>query len=361
MIVKILPPEMRALPRTEAPAIDPSALRRAFGFLLDVAGQETWPQIRDISYAQSGFNGKGLAKRGVALIMRMGQGIWLDSDFWDNYNNARANGVKFGVYWFLQPNMAYGPQLSAFLSIYNSLPWKPKVIALDVEDINTGTVIVLPPSVAYNNANVLGWLQGVESATGVIPGVYTRKNYWEQWTYRMDVWKHYWLWIASWTSYSIYIAMPVDWPTWTVWQSEGGTGRDIDIPGPVDIDNFHGTQEEQDAFFEGEEMPEEPFEKYVVKLDPSKCTYLTVQSSPGVNNPVYWYSVVHNDRITVLEEVNQWGKVEYEAGKFGWISLYYTIRLETLPPTASVEECVRQLTSWGRTVVPKYVGPDLEM
>ena len=361
-IVQILPPELKALPRKEAPALDKTILRRAFGFWLDITSQEQWPQIRDISYCQSGFNGKNLASRGVALIIRMGQGIWLDAEFWDNYNSARDSGVSFGIYWFLQPNMAFGPQLEAFLSIYNSLPWKPSVIALDVEDINTGSAVILPPSVAYNTNNVLGWLQGVESATGIIPGVYTRKNYWEQWTYRMDIWKHFWLWVASWTTYSIYIAMPVDWPTWKIWQSQGGTGRDPDIPGPVDIDNFHGTQAEQNDFFGGKNMPTEPFEKYTVMLDKSKCVALTVQSSPGANNPLYWYTAAHEDRITILEEsVNRWGKVEYTKGNFGWISLFYTIKVETPPLlTAPIAVCVKEIIAWSRTISPSYNGPDLE-
>lgn len=346
----ILPPELKPLPRTSAPAIDRSILRSAFGILRDLAGVETWPQIRDISYAQSGFNGPGLAARGVGLMIRMGQGIWLDSDFWDNYHEALASGVKFGIYWFFQPNMDYGPQVAAFLAIYNSLPWKPRVIALDVEDINTGSVIILPKSVAWHTHNVLSWLQAIELATGYTPGIYTRKNYWDLWTYRMAEWSHYWLWVASWTQYSTYIAMPADWSAWKLWQYEGGTGRDPDIPGPVDLNNFNGTQAEQDLFFgEGEIMPTEPFEPYVVIPDKSKCVYLAACTAPTAGAPqVYWWTAAREERITILEvSANNWGRCDQ-----GWVSLFYTVKIEEAPL-----DWAHALTAWAERQPDPYTGP----
>ena len=313
------------------------------GTIRKLVGLENYPQVRDISYAQAGFNGAGLAKRGVALMIRMGQNDWIDSRFWEHYNNAIRNKVMFGVFWFFQPDAPFEPQLAAFLAVYNSLPWKPPVICLDVENISFWTtydengmqiadaddrpmeilININPPSPAIHTQRLLGWLRGVEKATGHIPGIYTRQNYWDAWTIAGSGFNHFWLWVASWTNYSTNIFMPRDWSKWTLWQSEGGTGRDIDIPGPVDQDSFNGNQEQEVAFFGGTDMPTTPFEPFTVEVT---SAWLTVTSGPGnTYPPVKWIPI--GTQVLILEQSGTWGRYEV-----GWISLAYTKIVETTPP-----------------------------
>ena len=237
--------------------------------VLGVAGDTTsYPRICDISYAQSdaNMNWARIKELNIGIIMRCGQSNFEDALFRTHYKNAVDFGVLFGIYWFFQPNLEYSVQLKTFLNIYNSLPVKPKRIFVDVEPIVYTGVSVFPPSPELHSYWLMNFLSGIESNTGVIPGIYTRQNYWNPWVkrsgtriviggmpYILPQWDHYDLWVASWTNYSANIFMPDDWKSWKIWQFEGGTGRQDGITGPVDLNNFAGTQEEMIAYFGGQE------------------------------------------------------------------------------------------------------------
>jgi GH25 family lysozyme M1 (1,4-beta-N-acetylmuramidase) len=233
------------------------------------------PKIIDISYCQSidSIDWAKLKQLGVGVIMRMGQNTWEDQLFRGHYANAIKYGVSFGVYWFYQPDCPPGPQVAAFLKVYNSLSVKPKVISLDVENISYWTPLldadghdvigpdgkevdvlinVLPPSAAIHSGWLYTWLTEIEKATGVVPGVYTRQDYWNAWTVASYAWDHFFLWIASWTNYSADIRMPRDWKVYTVWQYVGGTNRQDGVIGPVDGNYFNGDQAAMDKFFGNE-------------------------------------------------------------------------------------------------------------
>jgi lysozyme len=224
-----------------------------------------YPRILDISYAQSqGIDWPKLKTQDIAVIARGGQGIWKDNLFPQHYAGAQAAGVPIGIYWFYQPNMSPDYQVKTFLEVYNSLPVKPKVIALDVENIayteTDGTKInILPPSIDAHQTWLLSWLSQTETATGSTPGIYSRKNYWDAWTRRSSAWSKYWLWVASWTQYSGAVPLlPADWQSWKVWQFEGGTGRCDGVVGPVDLNNFNGTTAEMYKFFGAEYTTTQP-------------------------------------------------------------------------------------------------------
>ena len=230
----------------------------------------TYPKICDISYCQSqAIDWQRLKELGIGVIARAGQADFVDNLFLQHYNGAKTAGVSFGMYWFWQPNLSYPSQLAALLKVYNGLAVKPKVICIDVETIayiNTdGTKVnILPPSPEVHSVWLMKMFDGIEQATGVVPGVYTRADYWNTWvkrsgaivayggvTYTLPNWSHYWLWIASWLNYAADIRLPADWKEWKVWQYEGGSGRQEGITGPVDLDYFNGTQVEMEAFFGG--------------------------------------------------------------------------------------------------------------
>jgi lysozyme len=220
----------------------------------------TYPKIIDISWCQptKNIDWQKLHDLGIGVIIRAGQADFTDSLFFEHVANAIKYKVPFAIYFFFQPNLHYEPQLAHFLEIWNSLPVKPIQIFLDVENIayteiqpdgSKKQINVLPPNALTHSAWLWGWLDGVEKATGITPGIYTRADYWNVWTLRTYNWSHWLLWVASWTNYSADIRLPADWLNWQVWQYEGGTGRQEGITGPVDLDYFNGTQDEMLAFF----------------------------------------------------------------------------------------------------------------
>lgn len=241
-------------------------MSRGGGIYKDV--RMTYPKICDISFCQSqAIDWQKLKEQGIGVIARAGQADFVDNLFQRHYEGARAARVPFGMYWFFQPNMGPTNQLSALLRVYNGLGVKPKVICIDVENIAyanaDGTrVNILPPSIDIHSVWMMKFLQGIEQATGVVPGVYTRADYWNSWvkrsgaivnyggvTYTLPDWSHYWLWIASWLNYAVDIRLPADWKEWKTWQYEGGSGRQEGITGPVDLDYYNGTQVQMEAFF----------------------------------------------------------------------------------------------------------------
>jgi lysozyme len=217
-----------------------------------------YPKIIDISWCQSQIDWAKLKELKVAVIMRCGQADYEDSRFQEHWANAARAGVLAGIYYFYQPNLGPESQIAAFLRIYNGLTVKPKVIFLDVEDIcvGGGQPNIVPPSVITHSVWLWTWLSQVESETGVTPGIYTRADYWNQWTTRSYNWGRYPLWIASWLVYAPDIRLPLDWTKWTVWQYEGGTGRQEGVEGPCDLDVYNGSQVEMERFFGETEEPE---------------------------------------------------------------------------------------------------------
>jgi lysozyme len=230
-------------------------------------------KILDISYCQSQpIDWAGLAARNVGVIARAGQANFEDNLFDRHYAGATAAGVPFGMYWFYQPNMAPDQQVYTFLSIYKALANKPKVIMLDVENITYPGVNIVPPSIDTHTAWLRKWLADVEAATGVIPGIYTRANYWDAWVRRSSAWGRYPLWIAAWTVYTSSVILPKDWSNWAIWQYEGGTGRDEDVTGPVDQNRYNGDDNAMRKFFGLPPLPTGPTDKE--KLDILWADYL---------------------------------------------------------------------------------------
>jgi GH25 family lysozyme M1 (1,4-beta-N-acetylmuramidase) len=271
-------------------------------------GITSYPKIIDISYCQAVDNigWARLNELGVGVIMRMGQNTWEDNLFRAHYANAIKYGVSFGVYWFYQPDCPPGPQVAAFMKVYNSLPIKPKVISLDVENISYWTPLldadgksvigpdgkevdilinVLPPSATIHSGWLMTWLTEIERLTGVVPGIYTRQDYWNAWTNADTAWAHFFLWIASWTNYSSDIRMPRDWKIWTVWQYVGGTNRQDGVIGPVDGNYFNGDQAAMDKFFGNE-----PYTTYIPVV-----TVPDVETPPQATTGKATFVVISND------------------------------------------------------------------
>jgi len=311
----------------------------------------TYPKICDISEYQPVIDWPRLAELGVGIIVRCGQSNFEDGRFQEHYAKALAAGVPVGIYFFFQPNLGPEVQITEFLRIYNGLAVKPKVISLDVENIaytdaNGTKINILPPSPEIHSVWLMQWLQAVEKATGITPGIYTRADYWDAWVrrsgtkkvnyngteYTMPDWSHYWLWIASWTNYSSDIRMPKDWKTWKVWQYEGGTGRQDGITGPVDLNSYNGTQDQMIEFFGAKSKPMTPSGIYKQTVTNANKATFTLFSDDDKTVPVdkitsdlIMLKMVGQDTGTMLTHDDTAFKIR--AGRvtnrpvFGWVNL----------------------------------------
>jgi GH25 family lysozyme M1 (1,4-beta-N-acetylmuramidase) len=202
-----------------------------------------------------------LAKSVSAVMIRGGQGIWVDDQFQKHYDGCVKNGIPFGIWWFCQPDMKAQYQIDAFMKLWNSLAVKPMVIAYDVEEIDyidaNGTYQKLfPPSRQFSHDNTLLFCKEVKRLTGGKVGIYTRKGYFEAWTFETDEWYQFWMWIAAWYNYTGTVppVLPWKWPTYLLHQYEGGG---LGTPGVDPINTckeyFNGTLQECLDFFGGKE------------------------------------------------------------------------------------------------------------
>jgi len=211
-----------------------------------------------LSFAQgTNIDGPKLAQSVSAVMVRAGQGIWEDPLFRYNYQLCIDNKIPFGIWWFCQPNMPANYQVNAFMTVWNSLPVKPVVIAYDVEEIDyrddNGIMQKLfPPTRQFNHDNVLAWCKQIKAATGAKVGIYTRKNYFESWTFETDEWYQFWMWIAAWYLYTGEVppALPWNWHEYKLHQYQGGgQGTPGVDPAQTCKEYFNGTHAECLNFF----------------------------------------------------------------------------------------------------------------
>jgi len=156
-----------------------------------------------------------------------------DSRFVANWRNAKAAGLKRGMYHFYRFSASSASQLNnlmkAFASVgydYGELP-----IAVDIEDTDTKP-----------NANaLLGFIKAVQVRTGRRVCVYTGNWWWNtaRWGGPVTWAKDYDLWCASYTATPL---VPSDWLSvgWRFWQYSS-TGSVGGISGNVDLNKFNGT------------------------------------------------------------------------------------------------------------------------
>jgi len=217
-----------------------------------------------LSFAQgTNIDGPKLAKSVSAVMVRAGQGTWEDPLFRQNYKICIDNKIPFGIWWFCQPNMVASYQVNAFMKVWNSLEVKPVVIAYDVEEIDYKDddgiwKKLFPPSRQFNHDNVLKWCKDIKIATGTKVGIYTRKNYFESWTYETNEWYQFWMWIAAWYIYSGQVepALPWNWTEYKIHQYEGGgQGTPGVDPAQTCKEYFNGTHTELLDFFGAKQEP----------------------------------------------------------------------------------------------------------
>ena len=154
------------------------------------------------------------------VILRAGYGICssqVDVNFYRNYRNAKANGLKIGAYWYSYANTPEEALIEAkvFCEIVKGLDFDLPLY-YDIEESNT---------LKQATANIQAFCNYVESQ-GYFAGVYANANAFSNFI-DTSIRARYTTWLAHWADKPAFVS--------PMWQNSS-TGRIDGIKGYVDTD-----------------------------------------------------------------------------------------------------------------------------
>jgi lysozyme len=281
--------------------------------MIDLIDISRWNDINDWNLVKNSVSG---------ILIKTSQNTWEDFTFKDKYYNARSVNLPIGLWHFYQPDVSPQGQITAYLNIYNYLPAKHRPM-LDCEEISYynpdgSKVLIEPPSKVKYTQWIKQWLESIETATGIIPMVYTRKSFWDQWVDGSD-WSHYPLWVAN---YGVTKPiLPNAWKEWVFWQT--GQFNCPGIPNPVDHDFYDGTPEEVRLFLDGVSgssvIP--PVSENYLNARVISVNGVNVRTGHGTNYPIVRTEVFGAELkiVDVYAPTTDWG--QFLDGN--WVALKY--------------------------------------
>lgn len=209
-----------------------------FGFSLkSIMVPQAAEELADVSFWQREMDWDEYSKHARAVILRVGQGQWVDTEFEKNYTEAKKRGLLVGGYWFFDGRVQ---PLEQFSVIKSSLQGKQLDLEMfiDWERTYSGKYEGLK--------NVVSLMKLVESGGFDIHGVglYTG-YYW--FTEHDDKTQHEYLkskalWLAWYASPSI-VKVPVPWTNWTLWQKGTPTVDWGQPTAEIDMNVYNGSKE----------------------------------------------------------------------------------------------------------------------
>ena len=187
----------------------------------------------DVSYYQGTIHWNAVKNdRKRFAFIRVSDGLsHVDSQFENNWQNAKSAGVFVGAYQFFRPSQDATDQADLMVQKLNSMSFGrldlPPVIDVETTDgVSSSTVI----------SRVNTWLQRVQSKTGRKPALYTSPGFWSSIGNPTPSPFPY-LWVAHWTN-----NCPTIPPNWSelLWWQYSSSGSVDGISGNVDSDLFNG-------------------------------------------------------------------------------------------------------------------------
>ena len=184
-----------------------------------------------------------MATQTKAVIIKAGQGNWMDSDFKRFWVDSKAAGLARGSYWYFDAR------------------YEPKIQARKYVDSLAGDLgelpMVLDLEAAYSTGNWQGWKNWVtmlDELKRLVPGkeivIYTGYYYFKDngpsYTFNkasLDWFKQFPLWIAS---YNPTPTLPYPWTTYLFWQyTDNGNGIQYGVESlNIDLNKFNGSWED---------------------------------------------------------------------------------------------------------------------
>lgn len=169
-----------------------------------------------------------------------------DSRFAANWPGMEAAGLRRGAYCFLRVNHDPARQAEVFLNLVGGMDPMDLPPVLDIEELG---VRGFTPQQILNAAQI--WLDTVQNGLGKRPMVYTNQNTLTAFLKDSTALAGYPLWQAAFSSSPP--PTPKGWRQWTFWQ-HSPTGSVPGVAGNVDLEYFHGSAADLDAFIQGSNL-----------------------------------------------------------------------------------------------------------
>lgn len=276
-------------------------------------------RLNDISHHQGKIDFKKFKTISHGVILKAGQGDWIDEKFEEFRTSAVQEKVIFGTYWFFDER--YEPKEQARLWV-KTIKNNPGALGawLDLEKFEPGP---------YNSWT--HWKECMQEFEALLPnvtlGVYTRRNYFDG---KVGINNAYFvkhpLWVAHYTTDPIPL-IPTGWDKWTIWQySQTGDGSSHGVKSAaIDMDRYN--EEDEAAFFQRfGSVNISTGNKYKVTADPT----LFVREGPDKSFKDIG-KVKVNEIVEKLEENPEktWFKIRSADGKLtGWCSAAFLVKTE---------------------------------
>lgn len=218
---------------------------RSGGGWEQVCGIENPAKGIDISYHQGVIDWAKVAADGIdfafirasrATVSNIGP----DTQFSNNWQGAKENGIKRGAYHFFRSDKDAEAQAEMFLdqlgSDYGELP---PVIDVEMDSVSPYTF-----SRKDWIDGISTWIDIVESRTGMKPIIYTSPGFWAG--IDTDAFSDHTLWVAHWEVECPRV--PTVWGGWAFWQTCESCLPVGGIKNPVDADVFNGDMDQMVAY-----------------------------------------------------------------------------------------------------------------
>jgi hypothetical protein len=273
-------------------------------------------------------------------ILRVAYGNRKDREFETHYKNFSQRGVPLGVYHYLVEYVSAQDQINAFIEYITDVAslgngWG-EVLTKKFQ-MGTWTDVELENGAPALTANTVhSYINGLETITQREVGIYSSRYYWDA-IMKTDRYKSRKFWVAHYGAAIPLLPITGGWDNWWMWQHTTNfilqgynnfyNGQRVGVDG----NHFWGNADDFNEWV-GEivipppPVPSEPL--YQVEVTASA---LNVRSQPYVQPGNIIGGLYDGDIVDVYGESSGWLKIDYN-GNVGWISGYYTRRVEE-PPT----------------------------
>ena len=205
----------------------------------------------DVSHFQGEIDWQKVKAAGIGFaFIKATDGLtFVDPMLIANVSGCVDGGIPFGVYHFFRPALDAAKQAQFFLdttinlSAGHSYTSESGISRLGAPCLPPALDLELGPMVTSQAA---AWLDAVDEAQGREPFVYTAPAFAAQYLAFGPPIGVYPLWLAEYTD-APEPKLPTAWATWDFWQRTPN-GQVDGVPNLVDLDWFHGTEEDLKAW-----------------------------------------------------------------------------------------------------------------
>jgi hypothetical protein len=288
-------------------------------------------QFADVSFYQAGMNWDEYAKHARAVILRIGQNIWQDSEFEYSYREGNG-GAGMGGYFFFDGRATPQQQANVIINAMKD-KYLDMELFIDWERNYNGPSEGLP--------NVVSLMQKVEAAgikckaVGLYSGYYFFINNSHpttnaaQYTYL----KQRPLWLAWYAAASV-VKVPLPWDTWTHWQLGTLVVKWGQPTAELDMNKHNGTRAQFEQRYIGTvTQPPIPYGYSKLRRYDSDVHIVKLESFVRAH-----VTNTHGKLETVSSAAKRLG-AQYAINGDGWYSINGNIPISLAASERAVSEC----------------------